>query len=138
MVVCFTSLIDIHKNLPVVCHLSHSLDPPKGVDDWKPVEGGFSCALDLVKHIRQKYDDYFGICVSGEGCFGRNFCSSSLLSLTLSPTHQGYPEGHPSAITKVDSIDSLTVTELTRLVETDDGELWVCRDEVSGPLWGLF
>ncbi|KNA25663.1 hypothetical protein SOVF_004500 isoform B [Spinacia oleracea] len=47
-------------------------DPPPGEDQFVPVEGGFSCALDLVKHMRSKYGDYFGIAVSG------------------------YPEAHPS------------------------------------------
>ena len=27
-------------------------DPPKGQETFSAVEGGFSCALDLVKHIR--------------------------------------------------------------------------------------
>lgn len=27
-------------------------DPPKGEGSFKTVEGGFSCALDLVKYIR--------------------------------------------------------------------------------------
>ena len=27
-------------------------DPPKGQDTFEVVEGGFSCALDLVKYIR--------------------------------------------------------------------------------------
>ncbi|KAL0392395.1 UNVERIFIED_CONTAM: putative methylenetetrahydrofolate reductase [Sesamum radiatum] len=38
------------------------------------VEGGFACALDLVKHMRSKYGDYFGITVAG------------------------YPEAHPDVI----------------------------------------
>ncbi|KAG4126125.1 hypothetical protein ERO13_D10G138300v2 [Gossypium hirsutum] len=40
-------------------------DPPHGQDKFVQVEGGFSCALDLVKHIRSKYGDYFGITVAG-------------------------------------------------------------------------
>ena len=27
-------------------------DPPKGQDNFEAVEGGFACALDLVKYIR--------------------------------------------------------------------------------------
>lgn len=46
-------------------------DPPRGVEQWTAVEGGFSCAADLVKFVRQEYGDYFGIAVAG------------------------YPEGHP-------------------------------------------
>ncbi|EPS72282.1 methylenetetrahydrofolate reductase [Genlisea aurea] len=49
-------------------------DPPHGQDKFVKVEGGFSCALDLVEHIRSKYGDYFGITVAG------------------------YPEGHPDVI----------------------------------------
>ncbi|KAL8487177.1 hypothetical protein ACS0TY_023733 [Phlomoides rotata] len=49
-------------------------DPPHGQDKFVQVEGGFACALDLVKHIRSKYEDYFGITVAG------------------------YPEGHPDVI----------------------------------------
>mmetsp|Transcript_3439 Transcript_3439/g.9965 ORF Transcript_3439/g.9965 Transcript_3439/m.9965 type:complete len:600 (-) Transcript_3439:1135-2934(-) len=50
-------------------------DPPKGQDKFEAVEGGFSCALDLVKYIREKHGDYFGIAVAG------------------------YPEAHPDVIT---------------------------------------
>lgn len=49
-------------------------DPPKGQDNFTQVEGGFACALDLVKFIREKYGDYFGIGVAG------------------------YPEAHPDVI----------------------------------------
>ncbi|KAF5828731.1 methylenetetrahydrofolate reductase-domain-containing protein [Dunaliella salina] len=50
-------------------------DPPKGHDRFVTVEGGFSCALDLVKYIRKTHGDYFGICVAG------------------------YPEAHPETLT---------------------------------------
>lgn len=53
-------------------------DPPHGQDKFVSVEGGFSCALDLVRHIREKYGDYFGITVAG------------------------YPEAHPDAMTTPD------------------------------------
>lgn len=46
-------------------------DPIKGRD---PAEDELACGLDLVKHIRAKYGDYFGIAVAG------------------------YPEAHPSKI----------------------------------------
>ncbi|EYU36618.1 hypothetical protein MIMGU_mgv1a003262mg [Erythranthe guttata] len=49
-------------------------DPPHGQDKFVQVEGGLACALDLVKHIRSEYGDYFGITVAG------------------------YPEGHPDVI----------------------------------------
>lgn len=49
-------------------------DPPnflKGNTEWKETEGGFRYAKDLVRFIREKYGDYFGLAVAG------------------------YPEGHP-------------------------------------------
>lgn len=49
-------------------------DPPHGQDKFTQVEGGFACALDLVRYIREKHGDYFSICVSG------------------------YPEAHPDSI----------------------------------------
>ncbi|GBF91075.1 5,10-methylenetetrahydrofolate reductase [Raphidocelis subcapitata] len=49
-------------------------DPPKGQEHFETVEGGFSCALDLVRHIRATHGDHFGIGVAG------------------------YPEAHPDAI----------------------------------------
>lgn len=49
-------------------------DPPKGEDNFTKAIGGFGCALDLVKHIRKEYGDYFGITVAG------------------------YPEAHPDVI----------------------------------------
>ncbi|EXB68652.1 putative methylenetetrahydrofolate reductase [Morus notabilis] len=49
-------------------------DPPHGQDKFVQIQDGFACALDLVKHIRATYGDYFGITVAG------------------------YPEAHPDAI----------------------------------------
>lgn len=40
-------------------------DPPKGEYKWSAVEGGFTHAIDLVRLIRDKYGDYFGIAVAG-------------------------------------------------------------------------
>jgi methylenetetrahydrofolate reductase (NADPH) len=40
-------------------------DPPQGKDEWEAVEGGFVHGIDLVKHIRREYDDYFDIAVAG-------------------------------------------------------------------------
>lgn len=71
-------------------------DPPHG-QEWKATEGGFQCALDLVKHIREHYGDYFSISVAG------------------------YPEGHPNAITEVKDESTLTDDEKTRLVRNEDG-----------------
>lgn len=49
-------------------------DPPKGATTFEAVEGGFSCALDLVAYIRKTYGSHFGITVAG------------------------YPEAHPDVI----------------------------------------
>jgi len=54
-------------------------DPPEGQKRWAAVKGGFECALDLIKYIKAKYGDYFGITVSG------------------------YPEGHPVVRKVIDS-----------------------------------
>lgn len=79
-------------------------DPPAGEEKWEAVEGGFTCALDLVKHIRKHHKDYFGICVAG------------------------YPEGHPAAIKKVEDASKLSKSEKARKILCD-GETWVCFDE---------
>jgi methylenetetrahydrofolate reductase (NADPH) len=49
-------------------------DPPAGEGKFTQIEGGFACALDLVKYIREQHGEYFGICVAG------------------------YPEAHPDKI----------------------------------------
>ena len=77
-------------------------DAPKGQEEWKAAEGGFTCALDLVRYMREKHGDFFHISVAG------------------------YPEGHPNTITKVGA-DELTETEKKRVVSRPDGD-WVCRD----------
>lgn len=40
-------------------------DPPSGQDTWSKVEGGFEHGIDLVRHIRREYGDYFDIAVPG-------------------------------------------------------------------------
>ncbi|EGC34903.1 methylenetetrahydrofolate reductase [Dictyostelium purpureum] len=57
-------------------------DPPRG-EEWKKIEGGFGYACDLVKFIRERYGDYFGICVAG------------------------YPEGHSDCTSFEDDITHL-------------------------------
>lgn len=39
-------------------------DPPVG-KEWEAVEGGFTHGVDLVRHIRAQYGDYFDIAVAG-------------------------------------------------------------------------
>ncbi|PVF99841.1 putative MET13-putative methylene tetrahydrofolate reductase [Serendipita vermifera] len=40
-------------------------DPPAGQDEWTATEGGFVHGIDLVRHIRKHYGDYFEIAVAG-------------------------------------------------------------------------
>lgn len=81
-------------------------DPPAGEDEWKATEGGFTCALDLVKYIRKNFGNDFGVAVAG------------------------YPEGHPNAITELKSGEesSMSETEKKRC-SVFDGVTYVCKDE---------
>eukprot|EP00808_Paulinella_micropora_P022546 g64099.t1 len=73
-------------------------DPPAGQAKWEAVEGGFECALDLVKYVRKEHKDFFCIAVAG------------------------YPEGHPDSESvekdmaylkqKVDAGGDLVITQL--------------------------
>lgn len=95
-------------------------DPPAGQERWTANDLELSCATDLVKYIRSKYDDYFSISVAG------------------------YPEGHPAAMVEIpaDEFDKLTPTEAqrcswdTKVVANPDGEgevevpvINVCKDD---------
>jgi len=83
-------------------------DPPAGQEAWEATEGGFNCALDLVKYIRAEHGDYFCLSVAG------------------------YPEGHPNNMTKVDDISTLSPSELERCAtftnEAGEVETTVCLD----------
>lgn len=89
------------------------------------MEGGYTCALDLVKHIRQNYDDFFCIAVSGMGSLRAGY-QHQRSSPGLTP---GYPEGHPTAITKVEDEAALTEAEKVRWLSwwLDRG----CREVVT-------
>lgn len=78
-------------------------DPPAGSDAWTCAEGGFACALDLIRYIRTQHGDFFGISCAG------------------------YPEGHPNKILKVADGHVLSATEQARTVTLEDG-LYVCSD----------
>lgn len=85
-------------------------DPPAGQEVWKATEGGLTCALDLVKYIREKYDDYFSITVAG------------------------YPEGHPTSMTVWEGeVSELTPAEQGRcsvdIQEDGTKVVHVCRDD---------
>lgn len=89
-------------------------DPPRETDKWTSTEGGFSYAKDLIKFIRDKYGDYFDICVAG------------------------YPEGHPEEPDadvlikylkeKVDAGANFVITQM--FYDVDNFLNWVqkCRD----------
>jgi len=80
-------------------------DPPHGQENFVTVEGGFSCALDLVKHIKSKYGDYFGITVAG------------------------YPEAHPEVISEGGATEEAYAKDLAYLKEKVDagGEVIVTQ-----------
>jgi methylenetetrahydrofolate reductase (NADPH) len=82
-------------------------DPPVGQVDFKPVETGFACALDLLKFLTEK---------SGK---------------TFSLTCAGYPEGHPQRIKKVSEVGrELTPRERSRVsIDNTTGDEYVCTDE---------
>lgn len=67
-------------------------DPPAGEEKWEATDGGFTCALDLVKHIRKEHGDFFCLSVAG------------------------YPEGHPTVIKDVEEGRELTESEQKRVV----------------------
>jgi len=85
-------------------------DPPRGQEKWEATEGGFNCALDLVKYMRKTHGDYFCISVAG------------------------YPEGHPDNIEVVEGgVAALTPSEARRArivkdKETGKDVVTVCRD----------
>lgn len=58
-------------------------DPPFGVENWVPVDNGFSYASELVAFIKERYGDYFCIVVAG------------------------YPEVHSQAVSREDDIKHL-------------------------------
>lgn len=81
-------------------------DPPEGEKEWTATEGGFTCALDLVKYIRKEFGDEFGISVAG------------------------YPEGHPNRISELtaEEVESMSEAEKGRCC-THDGVTYVCKDD---------
>jgi methylenetetrahydrofolate reductase (NADPH) len=82
-------------------------DPPVGQVDFKPVESGFACALDLIKFLKKQTGDKFGISAAG------------------------YPEGHPERIRKASELGrGLTPSEEARCsVDYATKEKYVCSDE---------
>mmetsp|Transcript_24941 Transcript_24941/g.53134 ORF Transcript_24941/g.53134 Transcript_24941/m.53134 type:complete len:413 (+) Transcript_24941:115-1353(+) len=81
-------------------------DPPEGEKEWTATEGGFTCALDLVKYMRKEFGNDFGISVAG------------------------YPEGHPNRISELsaEEVKSMSNSEKGRCC-THDGVTYVCKDD---------
>lgn len=84
-------------------------DPPRGQETWAATEGGFNCALDLVRYMRKSFGDYFSISVAG------------------------YPEGHPDNIEVIEggrAALSESEARRARIVKDADGKevVTVCRD----------
>lgn len=80
-------------------------DPPAGQEVWTQEEGGFACALDLVRYIRKNYGNKFGVSVAG------------------------YPEGHPNAITELKPGEEENMTESEKgRCSVLDGVTFVCKD----------
>ena len=44
---------------------SSRADPPRGQEEWTPIDPRFQHGIDLVKYIRQEHGDYFDIAVAG-------------------------------------------------------------------------
>lgn len=83
-------------------------DPPAGQEVWTATDKELTCALDLIKYIKQIHGDYF--------CLG---CA-------------GYPEGHPTKMTVVNTLEELTPSERARcsVEPKEDGSTvyLVCKD----------
>ena len=73
------------KLFSLACCLS--VDAPEDSDEWQPVENGFSYAVDLVKHIRAEFKDYFTICVAGIVSRGRARAHSDCYSHDVNSRH---------------------------------------------------
>jgi methylenetetrahydrofolate reductase (NADPH) len=84
-------------------------DPPAGQSVWIAGDSGLTCALDLVKYIREKFDP-------------EDFCLSVA----------GYPEGHPSKISAYASYEDMTASEQARcskeVAENGDLTYYSCSD----------
>lgn len=82
-------------------------DPPHGQDKFVQVQGGFACALDLVKHMRAEFGDYFGITVAGYPEAHPDVIQSDGLA-----TEEGYQNDLAYLKQKVDAGADLIVTQL--------------------------
>ncbi|RDY10000.1 Methylenetetrahydrofolate reductase 2 [Mucuna pruriens] len=122
-IVCVETMMHLTcTNMPVekIDHALHTIksnglqnvlalrgDPPHGQDKFVQVEGGFACARDLVKHIRAKYGEYFGITVAGYPEAHPDVIESNGLS-----TPESYQSDLVYLKSKVDAGADLIVTQL--------------------------
>lgn len=85
-------------------------DPPAGETVWHAADASLKCALDLVNYIRKDY-------------------SKDEMCITVA----GYPEGHPTAMVEVPSLNELSPTELKRYSSSIDENgketFLVCKDD---------
>lgn len=96
--------LETAKNNGIVNIVALRGDPAAGQEEWKAADGGFTCALDLVEYIREKFGSEFGISVAG------------------------YPEGHPNAISLVENPSTMSESEKARS-STEDGKVYTCLDD---------
>jgi len=59
------SALEKAKELGINNILALRGDPPSGQERWVPPGAGLEYASDLVRYIKQKYGDYFGVAVAG-------------------------------------------------------------------------
>ncbi|GAV67185.1 MTHFR domain-containing protein [Cephalotus follicularis] len=82
-------------------------DPPHGQDKFVQIQGGFACALDLVRHIRSRFGAYFGITVAGYPEAHPDVIGPDGLA-----SHEGYHSDLAYLKQKVDAGADLVVTQL--------------------------
>lgn len=59
------TILEMMKKVGIRNILALRGDPPKDAIEWKQCKSGFRNAVDLVRHIRSRYGDYFCIAVAG-------------------------------------------------------------------------
>lgn len=70
--------------------VDNCIDPPRGQEEWIPVDPRFTNAIDLVKYIRSSAEFSSHFCIGVAGLLLYN----PRLSIT-EPELTAYPDGHP-------------------------------------------
>ncbi|KAK2143946.1 hypothetical protein LSH36_798g01041 [Paralvinella palmiformis] len=78
-----TAHLNRAKDLGIKNILALRGDPPVMEEEWKAPDNGFNYAVDLVRHIRQEFGNYFVICVAA------------------------YPSGHPDCLDYAEDLQHL-------------------------------